>query len=315
MRSIKKYIFTFLAIISLSACETMHEVSTSFEEIWLNLHTSDEDLEKEAERQAKADLEYDPDFQDPPIKEPTRKAESENPSDNKTSAVSMSETMKNHGSADNNANNNKDIANVSVSDGREDDMRIASACPDYDIVKDLGQLHQFYNPESPEPGDRIAQINISDMVSECSRLGEDIVLDIKITFDAMLGPRSRIFEKDQPSISYPYFIAVTNKNGEILNKSIHAVSMTFGPLEVTKSHNARLKEIITLDPDNHSADSVNDIMILTGFQLTEDELAYNLSLSSGNASGDPADIRPRRNTGVNTADSDRVSTPMEMPDQ
>lgn len=297
MRSIKKYILTFLAIISLSACETMHEVSTSFEEIWLNLHTSDEDLEKEAERQAKADLEYDPDFQDPPIKEPTGKTESE--------------SMKNPGSAD----NNKDIANVSVSDGREDDMRVASACPDYDIVKDLGQLHQFYNPENPEPGDRIAQINITDMVSECSRLGDDIVLDIKITFDAMLGPRSRIFEKDQPSISYPYFVAVTNKNGEILNKSIHAVSMTFGPLEVTKSHNARLKEIITLDPDNHSADSVSDIMILTGFQLTEDELAYNRSLSSGNASGDPADIRPRRNTGVNNADSDRVSTPMEMPDQ
>ncbi len=291
MKLFLKHLVVITCLFGVAACEPIHKASTSWESIWYDMHTKDPDTNDDYMDTVNENDEY--------VTQSSRQAE-EGPMHKDKTSVKAHDNAIQTDYAQHQDFNSEDDYSYMTDDAEmyEEQMVVdvhqgAVMCPHYDNVKDLSELHQFYDPQNPAPGQRVAQIKLSGMAMTCKMHGQDMIMDIDVTFDALLGPRSRIFEGDQPNISYPYFIAVTNKQGKILNKVIHGVSMAFGPMEVSKTHHEKVKEIFTVE---YGMD-VTDLMVLVGFQLTEQELAYNRSMKE-QSENRPISIIPSENAGI-----------------
>ncbi|MCB9991088.1 MAG: hypothetical protein H6867_06875 [Rhodospirillales bacterium] len=150
---------------------------------------------------------------------------------------------------------------------------IDKTCPPISIVDDLGELHQFTNPDHPSPESRISSIVFENIAAECVYNEQNLVIEFTLTFEGKLGPRARIWSSDSPSFAYPYFIALTAPNGTVAAKEIFAATVTYDKDSDTTIYKDSLRQIIPVAgqyKDGHE--------ILIGFQLNEGELAYNRAL-------------------------------------
>jgi hypothetical protein len=144
-------------------------------------------------------------------------------------------------------------------------------CPAVSIVEDLDKLTQFTDMSAPAPSNKVSNIVISDTVSGCTYNDNNIIVQMNIRFEGDLGPDGRVWQSDAPRFSYPYFIAVTNSQGNILAKEVYALTVSYQDGEQEIAHEERLRQIIPIPDGSFGADHE----ILIGFQLTEQELAYN----------------------------------------
>lgn len=96
-----------------------------------------------------------------------------------------------------------------------------------------------------------------------------LVMSIAVTADTFRGPGLR-----DERIALPYFVAVTNKNRQVLVKSQFNVVADLPP-------NARRFEIrdrrVTVEMPVAPHQRETDFALLAGFQLTPDQLDYNRS--------------------------------------
>lgn len=150
-------------------------------------------------------------------------------------------------------------------------------CPQIELVNDLKELHQFSGENNYDQSERIATVTFDTVKGECQRKGNKIAIQIEMRFDASLGPKSRVFDKDQPTISYPYFIAVTDSSGEVVDKELHGVSLRFSSDENSKAHLESFKKIIDLKNISGSP----PYLVMVGFQLSPEELRYNQIYRAG----------------------------------
>lgn len=150
-------------------------------------------------------------------------------------------------------------------------------CPQIELVNDLKELHQFSGDNSYEQSERIATVTFDTVKGECQRKGNKIAIQIEMRFDASLGPKSRVFDKDQPTISYPYFIAVTDSSGDVVDKELHGVSLRFSSDENRKTHVESFRKIIDLKNIAGSP----PYLVMVGFQLSPEELRYNQIYRAG----------------------------------
>lgn len=157
--------------------------------------------------------------------------------------------------------------NTSTSEITTDTRR----CPEIELVRDLKELHQFSGHNNYDHNDKIATVTLVEIDGQCQYRGNEMALRIDMTFDAVLGPKSRIFDQDQPTISYPYFIAITDSTGEIVDKELHGVSLRFSSDENSKTHIEDFKKIVNLN----NLSGTPPYIIMVGFQLSPEELHYN----------------------------------------
>lgn len=144
-------------------------------------------------------------------------------------------------------------------------------CPDATVVNDLSALHRFVDMSSPSEKSSISNVTITDIANGCRYKDDNIVVEMNIRFQGEAGERARIRDTDKPSFSYPYFVAVTSPHGTILSKEVYALTMSYDEDENEIVHTEQIRQIIPLDGDIYGPDH----SILVGFQLTEQELAYN----------------------------------------
>ncbi len=109
---------------------------------------------------------------------------------------------------------------------------------------------------------------ITDVRLFC-RYTDDIplVAELEIDFAFGKGPAGRADQHD-----YPYFVAVTRRNGKVLAKEVFLTRAGFGN-GVTDS-TTELVERITIPRADGSISGVN-FEIVVGFDLSEDQLAFN----------------------------------------
>lgn len=151
------------------------------------------------------------------------------------------------------------------------DRELLRHCPEVNLVDDLSELHQFREEADYNEDEKIAWVTLSHLNNHCVVDDGQLAVNLTMSFEANLGPKSRIFDQDQPTISYPYFIAVTDANGRILDKEIHGVSLSFDADQSRKQHKENLQKIVFLDEEGAKP----PYSIMVGFQLSPDELAYN----------------------------------------
>ena len=149
-------------------------------------------------------------------------------------------------------------------------------CPQVKIMNDLKQMHQFTNIAKASTDNKISSIYITGTQNSCHFELNDVVVEIDVNFEGNIGPKARVFENDRPSFAYPYFIAVTNDDNEIISKDIFAVSVSYGKEEDLINHTEKLRQIIKLK----SKYDAPEYTVLVGFQLDNEALAYNRDLTS-----------------------------------
>ena len=142
-------------------------------------------------------------------------------------------------------------------------------CPSVQIIDELNHLAQYQNFENPTPATSISSIDIENVKSACVIEEKAVAMNIDITFLGAVGPKGRVKSSDTANFSYPYFVAVTDPNGNILAKEIFAASVTYS------AGQDQIKQIETINQLLPKAPEVADYNILLGFQLDEKQLAYN----------------------------------------
>lgn len=147
------------------------------------------------------------------------------------------------------------------------------SCPPVTVIEELKALHQFSNPDRPSPQTKISEVAVGGLQTGCTYTGNNVAVELDLTFTGKLGPAGRMATSDQPSFAYPYFIAITTPNGNILAKEVFAATVTYEQGKDTVIHQEHLRQIIPLSGEYDTEHS-----LLIGFQLSEGELAYNRSV-------------------------------------
>lgn len=151
-------------------------------------------------------------------------------------------------------------------------MAANEGCPQVAVVDDLKMLSQFETPASPTPETNISSVNITGMKSSCTvGANNTVAVNIGLRFDGALGPKASAWNSESHNFAYPYFVAVTTPTGEILSKEVFAATLRYENGETAISQEESMRQVIPL---KDVADA-SGYEILIGFQLTNEELAYN----------------------------------------
>jgi hypothetical protein len=109
---------------------------------------------------------------------------------------------------------------------------------------------------------------MSDIQSKCVYGSQSVTVDIKLSFEGTAGANG-----PAGTASYPFFVAVTGPGGNILAKEVFAASMDYsrGP---NQTYFESMRQIIPVP----SKTAGEQFKVLAGFQLSDDQLAYNRAL-------------------------------------
>lgn len=144
------------------------------------------------------------------------------------------------------------------------------ACPPVSVRPDLSKLVEFYDENKPSDSTKVSEVTIKGVQNTCRIEGDKIIMQIDMALSGKTGPKARKQPKDQPNFAYPYFVAVTNNQGQVVFKEIFAVSLAYGREE---NEMTLTESIFQNMPIPETAGETYNVVV--GFQLTDAQLAYN----------------------------------------
>ncbi|GJL85261.1 MAG: hypothetical protein DHS20C02_10360 [Micavibrio sp.] len=153
----------------------------------------------------------------------------------------------------------------------QDRTAITSTCPEVHIVEELATLKEFASRTDNSPGNLVSKVDINQIESSCKRGNQSITVDLKLAFAGKVGPQGRARGNDMPYFSYPFFVAITAPNGNILAKEVFAAPITYEREQDTRTYYESLRQIIPVKYETKAG----KYKVLVGFQLNNDQLAYN----------------------------------------
>ncbi len=174
--------------------------------------------------------------------------------------------------------------------GTTAEMMLGDDCPQIEIVTELAAFHDFADPQSMKASDLVSLVEISQAQSACEYTAKSVTVDLKVTFDGMLGPKGRLHDSDRPFFSYPFFVAVTSPGGQILVKEVFGASLTYDAGQNRHAYYENLRQIVPVksrgDGSRHK--------VLVGFQLTPEQLAYNREMIKLQKAADAAEAKAQK---------------------
>jgi len=146
-------------------------------------------------------------------------------------------------------------------------------CPQIKVLDELSRITQFTNQKSPKNDEKIASARFTTLDATCSVAPNSVTLEITLDFEGEAGVVGLRNQGSEASFAYPYFLSVITPNGQILSKDVFALSMIYNEGKSRVHKQDRLRQTIPL----MSGQQADEYQIVIGFQLSEDELAYNRS--------------------------------------
>jgi hypothetical protein len=141
-------------------------------------------------------------------------------------------------------------------------------CPVIGSVYDAARYVKFATPEGKIYTDIAFTGEIADVRMYCRYTGDvPLVAEVEIDFAFGRGPQA-----DGRTHDYPYFVAVTRRNGKVLAKEYFSTRAQFSRGDVT-TVTEQVKRI-TIPRADESISGVN-FEIVVGFELTPEQLAFN----------------------------------------
>ncbi|MGA1342166.1 MAG: hypothetical protein ACO33A_03815 [Hyphomonas sp.] len=141
-------------------------------------------------------------------------------------------------------------------------------CPVAGAVYDAARYVKFATPEGRIYTDIAFTGEVTDVRMYCRYTG-DLPLVAEVEIDFAFG---RGLQANGRSHDYPYFVAVTRRNGKVLAKEYFSTRAEFNGGDVTGT-TERISRI-TIPRADESISGVN-FEIVVGFELTPEQLAFN----------------------------------------
>lgn len=140
-------------------------------------------------------------------------------------------------------------------------------CPEAFSLYEASRLVEFRGAESYKNVGFTAEIN---KVSSLCRYVGDNPISADLTMDIAFG---RGPAAEQRTATYEYFVAVTRKNIEVIEKQVFPISITFPEgVNVVEAREAVGEIIIPRANENTSGANFE---IIVGFELTPEQIAFN----------------------------------------
>jgi hypothetical protein len=141
-------------------------------------------------------------------------------------------------------------------------------CPVIGSVYDVSRFVKFADADGKLYSDIAYTGEITDVRLFCRYTGKaPLVAEVEIDFAFGKGPMGTA-----NSAAYPYFVAVTRRNGKVLAKEYFNTEADFGRGAVAGK--TELVSRITIPRADESISGVN-FEIVVGFDLTDEQLAFN----------------------------------------
>jgi len=142
----------------------------------------------------------------------------------------------------------------------------AQRCPAFAVLGGTGSLTQFAG-EGRETSDVFLEATIADLSLDCDQ-GDDVSSAISFNVVGARGPAMQ----GASEVTLPFFVAVLRDNSVVVAKRIYETRLVFGPDDQRASTREDLYQYL---PTIEQARRYN-YEILVGFQLSQDELSYNV---------------------------------------
>lgn len=140
-------------------------------------------------------------------------------------------------------------------------------CPHVGLLADAADLTRFRSGGGEDLTDMIMDVKVIGVAGSCDLARRATNVDLAITIQATRGPAapSRVLD-------VPYFVAVTDQSGQVLDKQVFQARFDFPPNRST----ARLTgEEIRLTLPTPEGVRGRDFAVSVGLQVDEKELAFN----------------------------------------
>lgn len=146
----------------------------------------------------------------------------------------------------------------------------AGMCPEVMIVDELSFMNEF-SDNTTRSSRLVSRVFMHGVKTACTFQRDFVELDIQLSFTGELGPKGRLRANDKPYVSYPFFVAVTDLERNLLAKEVFSASMTFNREENEHMYMENLKQLIPIDNQGDA----NDFIVMIGFQMMPEQLKYN----------------------------------------
>ncbi len=147
--------------------------------------------------------------------------------------------------------------------------RQRSACPVANILASASQMTAFKPGMEGDPAGELYAVQIAGVEYNCDFDKDEGTEDMSlvITLRATRAPTG-----EESTRTVPYFVAVMRDGTTIINKQILATKFTFAPGEASLTFTETVPStVIKLD----NGKKPYDYSLLTGLQLTREQLDYN----------------------------------------
>ena len=144
-------------------------------------------------------------------------------------------------------------------------------CPPVSVRPDLAKVTDFYNPTSPSENTKISEATITGVLNTCRVENEQIIMQVDLSLSGKTGAKARVKPADKPSFAYPYFVAVTDSKGNVVSKEIFAASLSYGANQSEAMTTETVFQNMPI-PDSSAGET---FQVVVGFQLSQEQLAYN----------------------------------------
>jgi len=149
----------------------------------------------------------------------------------------------------------------------QDAQRNSGPCPEAFALYEASRLVEFHGAESYANIGYTAEIN---KVRSLCRYYDNLPIEADLTLEIAFG---RGPAAESSTATYRYFVAVTRKNIDVIEKQIFPITVTF-PEGVTVMEATETVGKITIPRANENTSGGN-FEIIVGFELTPEQIAFN----------------------------------------
>lgn len=148
---------------------------------------------------------------------------------------------------------------------------VAKNCPQVQIIGELSSLSDFADLTQQKDYNLISRVQVQEGASNCIYSAGNVRVDVKLIFESVLGPRGQELSGIAPTFQYPFFVAVADKDNNILAKEVFTATVNYTGDALRQTYFENLRQIIPIQ-DRYEGPQHK---ILVGFQLNDQQLTYN----------------------------------------
>ncbi|HEY8964349.1 MAG TPA: hypothetical protein VIN59_07815 [Alphaproteobacteria bacterium] len=155
---------------------------------------------------------------------------------------------------------------------------VPDSCPGVEVLPDTKSITYFADKDGRPIGGMTARAQLVDIKGGCDYTKDSVIVDIDLIMQGHISDKGRYEgRKDlEAFMTFPYFVAVMDPDGKLIDKKIMATAMRFKPEIDDLDHAEKLTQTIPLSDVSKGA----KYTITVGFQLNRQQLDYNRGVVS-----------------------------------